>query len=60
MVVMATEHPTFVLQSAMRQFLKQFEVQHPNVYRDNFLDLTDIQNVQKIIKIRFPFLKIVK
>jgi len=60
MVVMATEQPTFVLQSAMSQFLKQFEVQHPNVYRNNFLDLTDIQNVQQIIKKRFPYLKIVK
>ena len=60
MVVMATERPTFILQSAMSQFLKEFEVQHPYVYHDNFLSLTDIQNVQQIIKKCFPFLKIVE
>jgi len=60
MVVMATDKPTFILKSAMTQFLRRFELQFPNIYRDNFLDLSNIEDVRDIIKNRFPFLSIIK
>ncbi len=60
MVVVATESPTFVLQSAMRQFLKRFELRYPNIYRNNYLNLKGIQDVPQIIKTRFPFLRFVE
>ncbi len=60
MVVMATDKPTFILKSAMEQFLKRFENEFPDIYNDNFLDLSNIEDVREIIKNRFPFLRIVK
>ncbi|MHA1673496.1 MAG: hypothetical protein ACTSYI_07700 [Promethearchaeota archaeon] len=60
MVVVATDRPTFILKSAIKQFLKRFELQFPNIYHDNFLDLSNIEDVRNIIKNRFPFLKIME
>lgn len=59
MVVVATEQPTFILARAMKQFLIQFNQQFPNIYKDNFLNLEGIENTHQLLKLRFPFLKIV-
>ncbi|WP_457557974.1 hypothetical protein [Candidatus Harpocratesius sp.] len=60
MVVVATEQPTLILANAMKQFLIQFNQEFPYIYKDNFLNLDGIENTQQLLKLRFPFLKIIK
>lgn len=59
MVVVATEHPTYVLLTALKQILRQFEAEFPKVYINNYLDLSRIKDVRKIISRRFPFVQII-
>lgn len=59
-LVAATDHPTYILENAMKQFFKQFKQEFPNIYENNYLDLRGIEKVEEIIHERFPFLEIVK